>query len=153
MKKLAVLLLALLLLFVSASAESMTEAPVEPEIDELIGAVLCDYKLFTITVTDAEIRTHVLSDDIDLVLHVDIVNGNNFAYEGYIDTVAVNDWQVDKLAWFNLKAEKKQKEKLVIKLNDIDVLELDDIETLSISFKLLYAKYAVTTDEVILKLK
>ena len=134
--------------YISGEADADT-----PGTDDLIGAVLCDYKLFTITVTEAEIRTHKLSDDIDLVLYVDIVNNNTFAYEGYIDTVSVNDWQVDKLAWFKVNGGKKQKEKLVIKLNDIEVFSLVDIETLQISFKLLYANYAVTTDEVTLKLK
>ena len=124
-----------------------------PDTDELIGAILCDYKLFTITVTDAEIRTKKYSDDIDLILYVDIVNDNNFAYEGYIDTVTVNDWQVKKYFWFNVKGGKKQKDTIELKLAGINVFSMDDIETLSISFKLLYSKYAITTDEVELKLK
>ena len=132
------------------SGEEMDEPE---EHDELVGSVLCSYKLFTITTTDAEIRTHAFSDDVDLVLYVDIVNDNNFSYEGYVDTVCVNEWQLDKLFWFNVAGGKKQKDKIVIKLKDIGVSSLEDIETLSIAFKLLYAKYAIVTDEVVLKMK
>ena len=119
----------------------------EDETGELIGAVICDYKLFTITVTDAEIRSHAFTDETDLVLYVDLVNDNDFEYEGYVDTVTVNGWQVDKLFWFNLKGGNKQKEKLVLKINDLGISSLDDIKSLSISFRLLYAQYAITTDE------
>ena len=125
----------------------------EGETDGLIGAVICDYKLFTITVTDAEIRNHAFTGETDLVLYVDLVNDNDFEYEGYVDTVTVNGWQVDKLFWFNLKGGNKQKEKVVLKINDLGISSLDDVESLSISFHLLYAQYAITTDEVSLELK
>ena len=121
--------------------------------DELEGAVICDFKKFTITVTKAKLRKHILSGDIDLILYVDIINNNDFEYEGYIESVAVNDWQVEHVGWFNLRGGRKQKDELILKLNDIGVSDLEDIETLSISFKLLYAYYSTETDEVILHLK
>ena len=123
------------------------------ENDSFIDAVICDYKLFSIKVVDAEVQTHRFTDDIDLILSVEINNGNDFGYEGYIDTVTVNGWQVDKLAWFNVKAGNKMKDRFTIKLNDLDVFSLDEIESFSICFKLLYAQYYAVTDTVELKLK
>ena len=121
--------------------------------DELVGSVICNYKLFTITITDAEIRKWAYSDSIDLLLYVDIVNNNNFSYEGYIVTVTVNGWQTDRTAWFRLGANKKQKEKFTVSLDYLDIDSLEEIETFTISFKLLYSKYAVSTDEIALHLK
>ena len=62
-------------------------------------------------------------------------------------------WSAIATFWFNLKGGNKQKEKLVLKINDLGISSLDDIESLSISFRLLYAQYAITTDEVNLELK
>lgn len=129
------------------------ESESENETGNLIDAVICDYKLLKIKVTDAEIETHKYSGNVDLVLSVDIENGNDFDYEGYIDTVTVNGWQVDKLAWFNIKAGNKMKEDFTIRLNELSISSMDEIESFSISFKLLYAKYYAVTDTVELELK
>ena len=134
---------------ISDSVESESECVT----GNLIGTTICDYKLLKIKVTNAEIKTHKYTENVDLVLSVDIENGNDFDYEGYIDTVTVNGWQVDKLAWFNIKAGNKMKDDFTVRLNDLGISSMDEIETFSISFKLLYAKYYALTDTVEMKLK
>lgn len=152
MKRLFALVITFALLFAACTARAET-TPEPPEHDELIGAVLCAYKLLTVTVTDAEARTHGVSDDVEIVLRVEIVNDNNFAYECYIDDAYVNTWQADHTGWFRLKGGRKAKEEFVIRPEDDEIRSLDDIETLSISFRLLYANYEIVTDEVTLTLK
>ena len=125
----------------------------EDAVDGFVNAIICSYKLFSIKVVGVDIKAHKYTDDIDLVLSVEMNNGNDFDYEGYIDTVTVNGWQVDKLAWFNIKAGNKMNDDFTIKIKDIDIHSLDEIESFSISFKLLYAQYYAVTDTVELKLK
>lgn len=132
------------------ASESESE---DVEKDSLIGATICDYKLFSIKIVDAEIRTRKYTNDVDLILSVEMNNRNDFDYEGYIDAVTVNGWQVDKLAWFNIKAGNKMKDDFTIKLKDLDIISLDEIESFSICFKLLYAQYYAVTDKVELELK
>lgn len=120
------------------------------EKDSLIGAVLCNYKLFTITVDKAEIKESKWSGETELILSITIDNGNDFAYEGNVHFAAINGWQVHPICYFSINGGLKEKEEIVLEITDIGVLELEDLETMSISFRLNYAYYSEVSDVVAL---
>ena len=112
----------------------------------LEGAELCNYKLLTIKVDKAEIKESSWSGETELILTVTIDNGNDFAYEGNVHFASVNGWQVHPICYFSINGGLKEKEEIVLEITDIGVLNLDDIETMSMSFRLNYAYYSEVSD-------
>ena len=121
--------------------------------DTLVGAELCGFKLLSITVDDAEIKESKWNGMTELRLPITIDNGNDFDYEGCVHVASVNGWQVHPYCYFTIKAGLKAKDEIVFDITGIDVDELDDIENISISFRLNYAYYSSITDEITLTLK
>lgn len=123
---------------------------VPSETETLIGAELCNYKLLTITVDKAEIKESKWSGETELILSITIDNGNDFAYEGNVHFAAINGWQVHPICYFSINGGLKEKEEIVLEITDIGVLKPEDIETMSISFRLNYAYYSEVSDVVTL---
>lgn len=147
-RKLTFLLVLLLLLVNVAFAEdTLTEH------DTLIGAELCNYKLLTITVENAEIKKSTWTGNLELILTIILNNENNFGYEGNCHFAAINGWEVHPICSFSVMDDLKKREEIVLELNDTDVTELDDIESLRISFLLNYSGIYVVTHDVKLNLK
>lgn len=121
--------------------------------DTLVGAELCHFKLLSITVDDAEIKESKWNGMTELRLPITIDNGNDFDYEGCVHVATINGWQVHPYCYFTIKAGLKAKEEIVLDITGIDVVDLNDLENMTISFRLNYAYYSDVSDEVTLTLE
>ena len=131
-----------------AITNSKLSQPQAPIYDALVGAEICSYKLLTITVTDAKFTYSKYSDESKLTLDVVIKNDNDFHYEGWLVKSVVNDWEVDDYSWFEIDGGHKRATDLVLKLKGTGIRSLDEIESVSLTFKLAYAYLSGLSDTV-----
>lgn len=133
--------------------DKRTQNTYSKPLDSLEGSIICDYKLLKITTKEAKIKTNKKTGSVNLDLTVVIENDNDFPYEGIIDNVVINDWEVSNTCWFKVGGGHKQLYTMKLYLEGIGVEAIDDIETFSISFRLYYANYSEKTETVTLNLK
>ncbi len=153
MKKLFALVLALILLYSTAVAEgidwaSMTDEEIYAEIDnakaelvkrELVGntenVTIFDESDVTIIITSIGIDTSDWSYKPALVAEFTIINESDNDIEVYIDNVAINGWEVEYIGIADAAAGHKARDSFKFKLEDADVENEDDLETLEIAFR------------------
>lgn len=155
MKKLMTILLTVFLLCTTAYAEgidwaSMTDEEIQAIIDagqeelhsrkgsegesDADTKIILDYDGLTVTVTDIHVESDWMYTDGALVVDVVIDNGSNRNYGANGTTVSINGWQVDSLAYFEVKAGKKMKDSFKFNLADAEISTLEEVESIEFVF-------------------
>lgn len=151
MKKLVALALALVMLCSTAYAAvdwgSMTDDEILAEIDnaknELVKRELTGNTDNITVVNEAGVTIVFKSYEIDksswwfspaLLVKYTIVNQSEDDYEMFVDNIAINGWEVESSGYCAAAAGHKAKGELMFDLEAAEVSDLDELETIEISF-------------------